>query len=55
MTRSEVVRHNAKILLPRVRGKSKRERAGIYEFLRFGPLFVPLTLFVTYQPKTDPT
>lgn len=38
MTRSETIRHNAKILLGAVRGKSKAERQSIYRMVAGGPI-----------------
>lgn len=42
MNRSEVIRHNVKIILPQVRGKSAAWRCEFYSFLMLGPIGVPL-------------
>lgn len=38
MNRSEIILHNARIILRHVRGKGKDERRLLYATLRFGPL-----------------
>lgn len=38
MNRAESIRHNARLILQHVRGKSKAERRGIYDMLTAGPL-----------------
>lgn len=38
MNRSESTRHNARLILQHVRGKSKAERKAIYDMLAAGPL-----------------
>lgn len=40
MTTTESVRHNARVLLPRMRGKPKAERMATYRALSGGPIGV---------------
>ncbi|MBB3521106.1 hypothetical protein FHX03_000415 [Rhizobium sp. BK456] len=44
MSRGEIIRHNAKLILRNVRGKSAEERRLIFAVLRLGPLGLPLAL-----------
>ncbi|MDW5313748.1 hypothetical protein [Rhizobium sp. PL01] len=42
MTRSEVIRHNVKVILPLVRGKCADQRRDHYLVLKLGPIGIPL-------------
>ena len=44
MTRKERIRHNTKVLLPRLRNKTKPERKLVYEALRMGPFLWPIVV-----------
>lgn len=46
MTRSDSIRHNARLIRLYVRGKSKAERKIIYDMLAAGPLGVMLSAIV---------
>lgn len=46
MTDNERIRHNARILLPRVRGKTRFQRKALYDALRMGPLFWPVVVIL---------
>lgn len=38
MNRREIIRHNARLIRPQVRGKSKAERQQIYALIASGPI-----------------
>lgn len=44
MTSSNMIRHNAKIILPMVRGKSVLQRRELYARLALGPIGIPLMM-----------
>lgn len=54
MNRAQIIRHNAKIILPQVRGKSEAARRFHYAVLQAGPL-APLRLIAEklVQRKAD--